>query len=85
MKYLIILLQVYEGRYLGICYNVILYSMINTLAYEISQVHIEREVHRDSPIKSLYNAGICGMCNYKQFWEYTDSITAFDPSFRKIA
>ena len=59
--------------------------MINTLAYEISQVHIEREVHRDSPIKSLYYAGICGMCNHRQFWEYTDSITAFDPSFRKIA
>ena len=32
--------------------------MINTLAYEISQEHIEREVHRDSPIKSLYYDGM---------------------------
>ena len=52
MKYLIILRT--SICYLCICYDVILYSMINTLAYEISQVHIEREVHRDSPIKSLF-------------------------------
>ena len=41
--------------------------MINTLAYEISQVHIEREVHRDSPIKSLYYDGmwyvVCAITN----------------------